>query len=555
MIELGMASRSCGALRALATCAAFAAVIGAAPAARASCRSVTTPVPADYDAATKGCFEGDANAKYLFWKNTCVGYSLQKDASDQVPLDAATAAVDSAFNAWHSAGCGVGGHPSIAGLDQGPVACTQIGYGDDHANQHLIVFRDDVWPHSDPNNTLALTTVTFDTQTGEIYDADMEINSTSQNKIVVKGPIPDGAFDFASIVLHEAGHFLGLAHSTSTSAIMYAHYKAGSPQLTSDDVAGICTIYPGNATRLTSAGSVPADQCDPMPRRGFGSGCDDPPQNPEGASTKSGCAVAPSTAGSRQGAAGLAIVGAIAFAFGWRRARRRARAKRVSSARLPRMKRVRAAVAATFLGISAISAASFTASDAHASVSIAILFDELVRDATAAAGVTPIEQNAVWEDGRIYTYTRVHVDSRVAGPLADDEVWIRTMGGVVGKIGQIVEGEAVLTVGRPSLLFLQPHVDFTTKTPTGTWVVTARAQGQFPIALATGDKATGLKVIQAGGVGALMPPSAERIARMSQFHPSGDVPKLAQEVLHNRSVEDATREIAAAWTRVHATTK
>ena len=55
--------------------------------------------------------------------------------------------------------------------------------------------------------------------------------------------------------------------------------------------------------------------------------------------------------------------------------------------------------------------------EAHASMSIAILFDELVRDSTAAAIVTPFEQKPVWEDGRIITYTHVHADRPVAGTL------------------------------------------------------------------------------------------------------------------------------------------
>ena len=90
--------------------------------------------------------------------------------------------------------------------------------------------------------------------------------------------------------------------------------------------------------------------------------------------------------------------------------------------------------------------------------------------------VTAAESRAVWEDGRIYTYTHVRVDSRgrrrARQPGA--EAWVRTMGGVVGKVGQIVEGEAAFAPGRPSLLFLRPG-------PVGAYVVTDRGQGQFPV--------------------------------------------------------------------------
>jgi len=49
-------------------------------------------------------------------------------------------------------------------------------------------------------------------------------------------------------------------------------------------------------------------------------------------------------------------------------------------------------------------------------VSIAVLFETLVRSSTLAAIVTPQEEHSIWEDDRIVTYTRVTVDKQVAGP-------------------------------------------------------------------------------------------------------------------------------------------
>ena len=50
--------------------------------------------------------------------------------------------------------------------------------------------------------------------------------------------VPAGAYDFLTVVTHETGHFLGLAHSGNTQATMYWQV---SPQpkwdLTADDVA------------------------------------------------------------------------------------------------------------------------------------------------------------------------------------------------------------------------------------------------------------------------------------------------------------------------------
>jgi hypothetical protein len=219
-----------------------------------------------------------------------------------------------------------------------------------------------------------------------------------------------------------------------------------------------------------------------------------------------------------------------------------------SRASVALMKRLRAISAATLLGSSAAFAVCALApTEAHASVSIAILFDELVERASAAGVVTPLEQHSVWEDGRIFTYTRVHVDAPLAGTVPE-EAWVRTLGGVVGKIGQSVDGEAVLTVGHPSLLFVQPVA-----AQPGTFEVTARAQGQFALAgRATGASSLeGMRFVRAHGVGVVMPPSPDRIARIQKMR-AGVVP-LAADVLHDRPVAEATRDIQAAWRRLHAT--
>jgi hypothetical protein len=170
---------------------------------------------------------------------------------------------------------------SIDVRDLGPVDCATVDYNQGGGNQNVIVFRDDKWPHQDSNNTLALTTVTFNAETGEIYDADMEVN-TAEQRVTLVDPVPPDGYDFASIVTHETGHFLGLAHSGENRATMYANYTPGSTalrNLTSDDVAGICSIYRPDGSRAVLDGQVTqGPSCDPTPRRGFTGACADPPK-------------------------------------------------------------------------------------------------------------------------------------------------------------------------------------------------------------------------------------------------------------------------------------
>src|SRR3954462_8844402 len=104
---------------------------------------------------------------------------------------------------------------------------------------------------------------------------------------------------------------------------------------------------------------------------------------------------------------------------------------------MTRMRLLRSSLLAVLLG-AAPAAAILVPTDAQASVSIAVGYDALVKDADAVGIATPIESKSVWEDGRIYTYTRLRIEQGVAGELGTgSEGWVRTMGGVVEKIGQM----------------------------------------------------------------------------------------------------------------------
>jgi hypothetical protein len=307
------------------------AAVHASRDANAYCRS-SSKEPSSWDEATQGCYVGDPESKFLYWRKACVGYNLQQDASRQVSLDQATAIVASAFAGWHDVSCADGRAPSMSAIDLGPVACGEVRYNKSNANQNVIVFRDDVWPHGNPTSTLGLTTVSYDTTTGELLGADMEINSTLPLIVhaVQQGKSDDfgaaatqtpAGYDLATIIAHEAGHFLGLAHSALDTAIMAAHYK-DMAQMSDDDIAGICAAYPSDGTRPTSTEVLSAAACDPTPPHGFSSQCAGPStDSPPSSSSGGGCAVHRLPSSSDAGA------GVLAAAMMWlclvlRRARR-----------------------------------------------------------------------------------------------------------------------------------------------------------------------------------------------------------------------------------------
>jgi len=65
---------------------------------------------------------------------------------------------------------------------------------------------------------------------------DIVLNSTTVWRI-------NSNFDLETVAIHEFGHALGMNHSQIASAVMYAYYNGIKQNLTSDDVAGIQSVY------------------------------------------------------------------------------------------------------------------------------------------------------------------------------------------------------------------------------------------------------------------------------------------------------------------------
>lgn len=147
--------------------------------------------------------------------------------------------------------------------------------------------------------------------------------------------------------------------------------------------------------------------------------------------------------------------------------------------------------------------------EARASVSILASLDELVELSERVVVGTPQEHQSRWEDlpsgRRIVTYTRVKIDTTVAGAKSD-EVWVRTLGGAVGRVGQQVAGEARLTRGERALLFLSKAGQAS--------VVAAMAQGHYPVLT---DAKGNLTLKGSPDVGALVPRPGPVLAARDQL--------------------------------------
>lgn len=218
----------------------------------------------------------------LSWRSSCVTVGVQRDGSavNGLTFDDLAPVVEQAFGAWMNVDCGGNKHPSIDVQMLGPIECNTSEYNGKVGNANIVLFVQDEWTHIGAGNALGITTTRFDTETGALWDADMELNGTQE--LTVGDPI-QGA-DLLSIITHEAGHFLGLSHSPVGEATMRTFYNPGvdGDQLRSledDDIAGICEIYPpGRKAATTSCENRHgfSEQCgadQPLPNESKGCGC------------------------------------------------------------------------------------------------------------------------------------------------------------------------------------------------------------------------------------------------------------------------------------------
>src|ERR1051325_11443977 len=169
-----------------------------APAAWAYCRTTTCAVSSPPNSCMRdmvtNCW---ATGIPLSWPQQCVSFSVNTTASPLLGLsyDDALAIVDAAFARWPLASCS-DGSPSIAYMSKPGLTCNLVEYNRNGPNANAIMFRDDKWTHEP--TALALTTVHFSVRTGQILDADMEVNTQS-------GQV--GIADLPFVITHESGHF------------------------------------------------------------------------------------------------------------------------------------------------------------------------------------------------------------------------------------------------------------------------------------------------------------------------------------------------------------
>ncbi|MEM9189380.1 MAG: matrixin family metalloprotease [Myxococcota bacterium] len=175
----------------------------------------------------------------LFWQNRTIELRVAGATSADLTAPQVVEAVRDSANTWSDPGCTdvqvvVG--PPPAGQD----TSLTTGTGD---GENRIIWREDEWP-ADPE-ALAITTLVYSRSTGQILDADIDVNGVDYGWTADGAPLVIN--DAQNTLTHEIGHLLGFAHAPDPTATMFGASGPGDVQkrdLAVDDENGVCEVYP-----------------------------------------------------------------------------------------------------------------------------------------------------------------------------------------------------------------------------------------------------------------------------------------------------------------------
>jgi hypothetical protein len=229
---------------------------------------------------------GDPQSHCLWWRAGDVLYQQSGAGHPDNPGETAFTSVEAAFQTWQA----VQDRCGNLLLVEGPRTSSRfVGYDPAH-REHLVLFREqlctdvvspgdpclqagtcgnvhDCWEHA--ADALALTTTTFDVASGEILDADIELNAAGYTLTTVDSPACQSgalgqgcvAYDVQATATHEIGHLLGLDHTDYPGSVMNPTARVGDLSKRTLDPGSqdfVCDVYPKGEASLDCVAPAPA---------------------------------------------------------------------------------------------------------------------------------------------------------------------------------------------------------------------------------------------------------------------------------------------------------
>ena len=182
------------------------------------------------------------------WPSPCVSWWMNDQGTVHFSWETVQPVVREAFARWADV-------PGVnLSFQEGGATCFgDVGIAEWPGRQNLILWRDKPgdWIHG--IDVVALTSVSYSEKTGQIVDADIEIN-TAHHSFSVGGS--NTSYDLAYMLTHEIGHLLGIDHSLHSGALMSPNtspMQVSEVRLRPDDE---------NAVRVNYSEGVAEEHCE-----------------------------------------------------------------------------------------------------------------------------------------------------------------------------------------------------------------------------------------------------------------------------------------------------
>jgi hypothetical protein len=198
------------------------------------------------------CIEAPV-APLLFWKRSCITYSFNEHFFTHMTRlneDQTRAIFRASFATWAAVEC-QGRAPFFVEQARDTTSTDRAEFHYDAPNEMVInaVPADDWTSRPDHSQlAIALTSLWLDIKTGEILDADMDLNlGIGRFTDCGENACAPGSVDLQNTITHEAGHVLGLGHSRSVGSTMEKETNNGAREISKrslepDDIAGYCDL-------------------------------------------------------------------------------------------------------------------------------------------------------------------------------------------------------------------------------------------------------------------------------------------------------------------------
>ncbi|MGD8862280.1 MAG: matrixin family metalloprotease [Myxococcales bacterium] len=178
-----------------------------------------------------------------------LAFALNERGSQDLPFEQTEAAVVRGFDDWSA--------PECSGLQVEYLGLTDL---DAREYTQVVSWTETDWELGPETIGATLNSYTVG-EPATIEWSTMQLNGQDYRWVLGR-PRRLTDVDVYTIVLHEAGHYLGLGHSDELEAVMAPAYAGPRPGLALDDVEGVCALYPPEVQQTEGDGTCETVGCE-----------------------------------------------------------------------------------------------------------------------------------------------------------------------------------------------------------------------------------------------------------------------------------------------------